>query len=211
MKLFQENLAGRLSANTVGSHPWNPVPHLTATHPNRPVLPRIAAGDQGAVRELITNYGGLVWSLARHFTGSHSEAEDAVQDIFIYLWQKAGMYEPSIGSEDTFVSVLTRRRLIDRWRRESRRPRHEAISDHALGASGGQVRDDSEEGIARSLFEGLSEEERLVLRLSIAFGCTHQMIASQTGIPLGTVKTLIRRSLIQGRACFDTKVGRAST
>lgn len=210
MKLFQENPAGRLSANTVGSHPWNPVPHLTATHPNKPVLPRIAAGDQGAVRELITNYGDLVWSLARHFTGSHSEAEDAVQDIFIYLWQKAGMYEPSIGSEDTFVSVLTRRRLIDRWRRESRRPHNEPMSEHAMGAPSlsGEPRDEDDLAAVRSVFERLSQEERLVLRLSIASGCTHQMIATQTGIPLGTVKTLIRRSLIQIRACFD--VGRAA-
>ncbi len=181
---------------------------LTATEPQHRVLTRIAAGDPEAVRDLINNYGDLVWSLARHFTGSHAEAEDAVQDIFIYLWQKAGMYEPSAGSEDTFVSILTRRRLIDRWRRESRRPRTETISDGSPGASSLQDRSraDDEGDLARAFFEKLGDDERRVLRLSIAFGCTHQMIASQTGLPLGTVKTLIRRGLSEIRECLNSAI-----
>lgn len=187
----------------------NPASHVPRTiltfmaAARRQVLTRIAAGDQSAVRDLIDTYGDLIWSLARHFTNSHAESEEAVQDIFIYLWQKAGMYEPAAGAEDTFISVLTRRRLIDRWRRESRHAKPAAISDDAHPSSLDSEPMSEDASLARTLFDSLSEEERIVLRLSIAFGQTHQKIADHTGMPLGTVKTVIRRALIQIRDQFS--------
>ena len=86
------------------------------------VLPRIAAGDPAAVADCIARYGGLVWSLARRFLGNMTDAEDAVQDVFIELWKNAARYDPGLASEPTYITMIARRRLIDRKRRTGRVP-----------------------------------------------------------------------------------------
>ena len=60
---------------------------------------RIAAGDGSAVRQCMDEYGGLVWSLARRFSSSAADAEDASQEIFLELWKSAARYDPAMGSE----------------------------------------------------------------------------------------------------------------
>lgn len=166
---------------------------------DRSLLRRVAQGDASAVREVIDEYGDLVWSLARQFTGSDADADEAVQDIFVLLWRKAEQYDPSIGPEVTFVSVLARRLLIDRWRKASRAPRAGDLDDNAEPAI--RLRNDENAeraelaANAAAAFEELGEELQIVLRLSIGYGCSHSMISSITGLPLGTVKTRIRRAL----------------
>ena len=77
------------------------------------VLPSVAAGDRSAMESCLQRYEGLVWSLARRMLGESSEAEDAVQEIFIELWRSAGRFDPDEGSEATFVATIARRRLVD--------------------------------------------------------------------------------------------------
>ncbi len=166
----------------------------------RQLLERIASGDTEAVREVIDTYGDLVWSLARRFTHSDADAEEAVNDIFVALWRKADQYDPAIGPEVTFVSVLARRQLIDRWRSASRRPKTADLSFAAERT----VYDDlpESEEISKRAFDAFSELEKdvqIALRLSIEFGCSHSSIAEITDSPLGTVKTRIRRGLSQIR------------
>ena len=85
------------------------------------ILHRVADGEPAAIRELTDRYGGLVFALARRFSFDQSEVDDAVQEIFVALWKSAARFDPAIGSEDTFVAMVARRRLIDRRRRISRR------------------------------------------------------------------------------------------
>src|SRR5262252_1163156 len=85
------------------------------------LLARVGAGDASAVRECLQRFGGLVWSLARRFSSSPSDAEDAVQEIFVDLWRSAKKYDPRAASEATFVAMIARRRLIDRLRSRQRR------------------------------------------------------------------------------------------
>ena len=67
--------------------------------PLEPLLPRIAAGDERAVRDCLARYGALVWSLARRWSPDGGDAEDAVQEIFIDLWRTAARYDTSRTSE----------------------------------------------------------------------------------------------------------------
>ncbi len=159
-------------------------------------LQRVASGDSDAVAEVIDLYGDLIWSLALRFTGSHADAEDAVQDIFLHLWRKADRFDPARGAEITFVSVLTRRILIDRYRRSAARP--ESAMPEALDPidPGTPPADTSE--LARAaveIFNELDEDHRIALRLAIELGRTHPEIAEITGSPLGTVKSRIRNGL----------------
>jgi RNA polymerase sigma-70 factor (ECF subfamily) len=163
---------------------------------NAHLLERIAHGDAEAVREVIDRYGDLVWSLARRFTATDADAEEAVQDIFVTLWRKADRYDRSLGSEVTFVSVLARRLLIDRWRSASKRPDSEALLDTASAESTHTwIERDELVAASSEAFGQLPADHQLVLRLSLEFGLPHQAIAEVTGTPIGTVKTRIRTAL----------------
>ena len=68
------------------------------------LLERVAAGDEGAMASCVDRYANLIWSLARRFTSGGTEAEDAVQEIFIELWSSAARYDSSKASETTFIA-----------------------------------------------------------------------------------------------------------
>ena len=166
------------------------------------LLARVAAGDPAAVRECLAQFGGLVWSIARRF--EPTDAEDAVQEIFLDLWKSAGRYDPQIATETAFVAMLARRRLIDRRRSRMRRPVTDAM-DEVPSIPDPQGRP-PETGIearqaARELGK-LRPEQRQVLVLSTCHGLSHGEIAAQTGMPLGTVKAHARRGLMSIRAAL---------
>ncbi|MGF1528035.1 MAG: RNA polymerase sigma factor, partial [Candidatus Competibacterales bacterium] len=96
------------------------------------LLPRVSTGDPEAVAQCIERYGGLVWSLARRWFPVYADAEDAVQEAFIEIWQNAHRYDPAQGSEQLFVVLLTRRRLIDRLRKQGRRPINVPLDESGL-------------------------------------------------------------------------------
>ncbi len=168
------------------------------------ILQRVAQKDQAAVRECLDTYGGLVWSLARRFLrGDRADAEDAVQEIFVDLWKSAPRFDPEVSSETTFVAMIARRRLIDRVRRTSRRPTQEALVEEAVGSSppeesvGEELSEDV--GAATRALAELSPEQQKAIRMSLINGLSHQQISDATGMPLGTVKTHIRRGVIRIR------------
>jgi len=151
----------------------------------------------------IDRYGGLVWSLARKLCPTATEAEDAVQDIFIELWENAFRFQPESGSEVTFIATISRRRLIDRLRSDGRRrerlrekTRRIAMSADPAEATPVAAQSRFEEADrVRLAMERLHPQQQRVLQMAIHHGCTHDQIAQQTGLPLGTVKTHARRGL----------------
>ena len=165
------------------------------------ILERVAQGDPSAPAECIDRFSGLVWSLARRLCASASDAEDAVQEIFIDVWKSAARFDPSIASETTFVAMIARRRLIDRGRRRMRRPEVPQIAETLADGAARIDRTEAHEqqGIAQRAFAQLRPEQQQVLQLAIHHGCSHEQIATATGMPLGTVKTHARRGLIRIR------------
>lgn len=164
------------------------------------LLQRIAQGDVSAVSECMDRYSGLVWSVVGKAWKDYSTIEDLVQEIFIDLWKSAERFDPGLASESTFVMTITRRRVIDRRRRQGRSPELELVEDSTLGAHDEELRqidlgDDAR--LAREALAELSEDQRRVILMSVIDGLTHQEIAQATGIPLGTVKSHIRRGLSQ--------------
>jgi len=166
-------------------------------------LQRIAAGEAGAVQECITDFGKAVWSLALRLSPTHADAEDATQEIFLDLWKSAARFDPTKGSELGFIMTIARRRLIDRIRRTKARPITEPEeflpASEALTTDTASPEMSAEVSMAIRALDALSVEQRRVISMSVFQGLTHREIAEVTGKPLGTVKTLIRRGLIQIR------------
>lgn len=166
------------------------------------ILQRVAAGDASAVDQCLSTYGGLVWSIARRFCSEHADVEDAVQEVFIEVWRHADRYDPDIGSEATFVTMIARRRLIDRQRKVGRQVRTSPLDEQAVPTSQPherQIEIAEEAAMIRKQLATLRPEERQVLELSISYGLSQSEIAARTKLPLGTVKTHSRRGLIRLR------------
>lgn len=178
---------------------------------NASILQRIAMREEAAFEECIQRYGSLVWSLANRFTSTHADAEDATQEIFVEIWQKAHRWDAEKSCESTFITMIARRKLIDRFRKTSRSLEVASIGSEAeLPAADSSelvdVLDESEKAL--ECLERLSSVHRDVLRRSIQVGDSHSRIAEQLGLPLGTVKTYARRSLIQLRECMERRAVR---
>ncbi len=183
-------------------------PSQTESRPlSESILTRIASRDATAVEECLDRYGGLVWSLAKKFCGSAADAEDATQEIFLEVWQKATTYKPEIASEATFITMIARRRLIDRIRRESRKPESFGMSTESLEVaelpSPDRVELSDEAAKAARCIEKLSNEQQTVITLTIHHGHSHSSIAERLNMPLGTVKSYARRALLQLRDCMS--------
>ena len=165
------------------------------------ILKRIASGEKGAVQECLTAYGGLVWSLALRMLSNSEEAEDAVQEIFIDVWKNAERFDENQASETTFVAMIARRRLIDRLRKDNRRPNIDSLEDVLTEPenSDQDIQFCLEAKEAAQAMKNLRPEQRQVLHLSIVQGFSHQEISDVLDMPLGTVKTHARRGLIQVR------------
>lgn len=166
------------------------------------ILERVSAGDPQAVEECLQRYRGLVWTLARRLSADFSDAEDAVQEVFIELWRNASRFNAAIASETTFVTTIARRRLIDRRRRQSRRLETTPIGDGTLPAMPGptdaiEIREEAAR--VRAAMSQLRPEERQILELSLEQGLSHKEIARSSQLPLGTVKTHARRGLVRLR------------
>lgn len=167
------------------------------------ILERVAAGDTAAVGECLDRYGDLVWSLARRYLRNAADAEDAVQDIFIDIWGSAGRYDRNIASEVAFISTIARRRLIDKIRAAERRPLMDSLDDDE-GAPidpgvPATVEDDTEVTIVERVLAEMDPEHQRVLAMSLYEGYSHSEIAERLSLPLGTVKTRVRRGLIHIR------------
>ncbi|MEM9364350.1 MAG: RNA polymerase sigma factor [Planctomycetota bacterium] len=170
------------------------------------VLERIAAGEASAVDQCLDQFGNLVWSLARRYCVSPTDAEDVTQEIFLQLWQQAERYDSSVASEATFVATIARRRLIDHQRRVSRQRTVSAVEEPALEANEQtpdlRIELSDEAAKATRCMENLSAAQRDVLILSVSDGESHQVISDRLSMPLGTVKSHARRALLQLRRCM---------
>jgi RNA polymerase sigma-70 factor (ECF subfamily) len=174
------------------------------------VLNRVASGDPEAVEECLQTYGGLVWSVARRFCPNYADAEDAVQDVFIEVWRTADRFDHQISSEATYISMIARRRLIDRYRKSRRGLDTTLIQEGLVGDSDGHVQQaevSEEAALARRQLGRLRPEERQVLELSIDEGMSHSEIAAATDLPLGTVKTHARRGMLRLRKLLGADPG----
>lgn len=170
------------------------------------ILPRLAAGEPGAAEQCMDRYGALVWSIARRHTRHAAEAEDAVQEAFLSLWKNAARFDPEKASEAAFVTMIARRRLIDLHRRKERRPEGATVESELetfRDARAESIEDRAEVVLATRALNRLQPKEREAVLLSVYEGLSHSEISTRMDLPLGTVKTYIRRGLQRVRDLLE--------
>jgi RNA polymerase sigma-70 factor (ECF subfamily) len=166
------------------------------------ILPALAAGEPRAAENFLAQYGDLLWSLARRFSDNHAEIEDSVQEAVIEIWKSASKFDPSVASETTYIAMIARRRFIDRLRQRKRRPAPEPLADDdQLTGESGQLSLETLTEVERikPIIGQMRDVQRNVVQLAIFRGYSHGDIARVLNMPLGTVKTHLRRALLSIR------------
>ena len=174
---------------------------------NDSILARIADGENGSFELLIEKYGNLVWSIGKKFLYRQSDLEDAVQEVFIAIWKSADKYDASKAKEITFVSMIARRRFIDHLRKISKHKILESIDDDNSGHQlykESLLNESTDLQLVKNAIQSLDIYDQELLNLSVYQGYSHSEISKLLNIPLGTVKTRIRRNLIKLKAIFET-------
>lgn len=167
------------------------------------LLIAVAKGDRAAFRALYELVGGRVYAIALAILRRSDAAEDAVQETFLRIWQRAGQFDAGRGSALAWIGTIVRNLALDRvaQQRHGDQPLPEADEPGEPAAP-----PDADPDIRRDLetcLATLPETHRRAVLLAFHYGLTHEELADQLGVPLGTAKAWVRRGLIRLKGCLD--------
>ncbi len=174
-------------------------------------LTAIAAGDRAAFRELYARYNAALFSLAIRLVGDPGAAEEVLQDAFVKIWRYAAGYDARKSRPFTWAVTILRRTCIDHLRRHHRNlgtiPLPEDDTAPADFFTGETIRQTTEvhetTDRLRAILAGIAPPQRSALELALFSTLTHAEIATCLAQPVGTVKTWIRRGLLELRATLN--------
>ena len=164
-----------------------------------PLLARIKMRDRAAFRALYDESAAHLLGVALRILGTRSLAEEALQDAFTQVWQRAGEYEEGRGPA-AWLNAIVRYRALDLLRRGGREMPIEDAPEALLATFDAPAGDDAD--LARCLSH-LAPEARASITLAFVEGYSHPELARRLGKPLGTVKSWIRRGLAQLKECLS--------
>jgi RNA polymerase sigma-70 factor, ECF subfamily len=176
-------------------------PAAASDDPEAPLLARVARGDRAALRKLYDRLAGHALAVALRILGARSEAEEVVQEAFLEVWTRAGLFDPARGRGRTWVLSIARNRAIDRLRsrdaagRAVEGARNEAQPEPpAVTPLESAEQREARQRIQAAL-AALSPEQRRVLELGYFEGLSQSEMAEKLGEPLGTIKSRVRLAL----------------
>ncbi len=175
-----------------------PVPGAPATD-DRLLRDRLAAGDDQALASVIEEFGSLVRGVARRVLRDNAAADDVMQDVFVWLWERPDRFDPDRGSLRSFLAVVARRRAIDWIRRHDadRRRADRVAQDAPLVdvdlAEDITARDDAAR--VRAAVADLPSDQREAVTLAFFGGLSYREVAVALHIPEGTAKSRLRLAL----------------
>jgi RNA polymerase sigma-70 factor (ECF subfamily) len=168
------------------------------------LLRRCGDGDRAAFRALYDRWSARLHGIAFRITRQSSLAADATHDAFVQIWREAYRFDPARGTAEAFLISLARYRALDIARRRGREiPGYEPEerADETPDALSQMVA--SSEGAAlHRCMERLEPERRRLVVMAFVDGLSHSELAEKLRVPLGTVKSTIRRGLLSLRECL---------
>ncbi len=172
-------------------------------------LARVAAGDRAALRIVYQDTSAKLFGVCLRILNDRSEAEDVLQDVYVTVWRKAAAFDPGRASPITWLVAIARNRAIDRLRASAVSRRMEpieaadAVSDPAPAAVERVELAQQHRRLAGCL-EELEPRHSAAIRAAFLDGATYEELAARMSVPLGTMKSWIRRGLLKLRACLET-------
>ncbi|MFE4258435.1 RNA polymerase sigma factor [Streptomyces sp. NPDC056883] len=158
-----------------------------------------AAGDEQCVAAVYRRWRPLVHGLAVRSLGDEREAEDVTQQVFLAAWRGRGGYRPGPGGLGAWLTGITRHKVADALEARTRRARVVRAAARVCAQARPEPEPGPERAVERVLLLGelarLPSAQQRVLRLAFYADLTQSQIADRTGLPLGTVKSHMRRAL----------------
>lgn len=169
-----------------------------------------AAGADGSLERLYQSCSALVYTLALRTLGDPTEAEDVTQQTFVSAWRTRAGYDPERGSARGWIVGIARRRIADALQARTRESRRlEAVRDVPASHEADPMAREAERILVRGEVENLGPPRSTIVALAFFEGRTHEQISERLSMPLGTVKSHLRRSLValrQGLEAADASL-----
>jgi RNA polymerase sigma-70 factor, ECF subfamily len=185
------------------------IPDLEAARRARlaDALIRTGQGDRSAFETVYKATSAKLFSVCLRIFPDRNEAEEALQDAYLTIWNKAASFEAGRASPISWLVAVTRNRAIDRLRTKGKAglaslDEAAEIADPAPLAEA-QLLADGEDRLLHGCIAGLGRRDAHFIRSAFIGGATYADLAAREGEPLGTVKSRIRRALIKLRACME--------
>jgi RNA polymerase sigma-70 factor (ECF subfamily) len=195
----------------------------------------VVGGSEAALAAIYDRYVDAIFATASRLTADRQVAEEVVQETFLALWNRAELFDPSVGSLTAWLRTIARNRTVDRLRAAGRRPNLVPLSaasgedeqdgaaldrlvgtgtvlggaDVGLGPEGELAATELRQ-VLRDALADLPESERTAIVLAYREDLTQTEIAERLGWPLGTVKTRTRRALLRLREALAEELGPAT-
>src|SRR5262249_27223784 len=171
-------------------------------------LARVAGGDRQALRLVYHDTSAKLFAVCHRILQDKGEAEDVLQEVYIAVWQRAGAFDPNCASPISWLAAIARNRSIDRLRSRAGLARQRSVDEAA------EISDSTPTALAqleisqehRRLMHCLDELEPQhagAIRSAFFEGFTYEELAARTNVPLGTMKSWIRRGLLRLRQCLE--------
>ena len=171
-------------------------------------LARVAGGDRAALQIVYQAAAAKLFGVCLRILNDRSEAEDVLQEVYLTVWRKAASFDPARASPITWLVAIARNRSIDRLRATAGSRRMdpidaaEAVRDPAPAAV--ELVEAAQQSSRLTLcLEQLESRQSTAIRAAFLDGNTYEELAERMNVPLGTMKSWIRRGLLKLRDCLE--------
>jgi RNA polymerase sigma-70 factor, ECF subfamily len=184
------------------------IPQYEAGSPEA-LLGQVALGNRAAFETLYRDTSSRLFGICLRVLNQRAEAEEVLQEVYTSVWRKAGQFDATRASAMSWLSMMARNKSIDRLRalpaRATRTPIEMADQIEDPGASPAQQAETSTDRVRlENCLKQLEPKRHSLIRAAFFDGSTYEELAARIEAPLGSVKSWIRRGLMQLRTCLES-------
>ena len=168
-------------------------------------LDRIAEGDRARFEALYRLTASRLWAVVRRMVVQKQPAEDVLQETYLTIWRKAHLFDRTAGDALGWMTTIARHRAIA-WLRQPGNATRKAIAGTTLDGDEETAAEGAPEGsvLFKELMDKLTSEQRESLLLVYLYGMTQEEVSIALDVPLGTIKSRVRRGLIALKELLDS-------
>lgn len=171
-------------------------------------MARVAQGERSALEKVYQMTSGKLFATIVRVVRGRERAEDLLQEVYVKVWHRAGRYDPAKGSPISWLCTVARNTALNDLRRESRSTELAGdelpeVADESLVPADDWLCDAEEYEALAHCLDQLQDDHRLSIKLAYFDGFSHSELAEKLDVPLGTMKSWIRRGLIGLKGCLN--------